>query len=66
MKLYVIYDHQGGGRLIGVFDCQERAWEIINIDPHYYKLYECELNSVTREAVQWAKSEENRRRLQKE
>lgn len=57
LKLYVLWDEMGGGRIIGVFTKQETAQKIIDLNPHYYRLAECEPDSVTSDALRWMDEE---------
>lgn len=53
MKLFVVYDEMGNGRLVGVFDSENKAIEIQNINLNYYRIVECELNEISKEALEW-------------
>ncbi|MCG8418673.1 MAG: hypothetical protein MJE77_12105 [Proteobacteria bacterium] len=64
MQLYVVIDTQGDGRIMGVFDSRESANELVGIDPNYYKLYPCMLNEVSSTSLRWARTDEQRSRLQ--
>lgn len=53
MKLFAVYDEMGSGRLVGVFDSESKAVEIQNLNLNYYRIYECNLNEIQKEALEW-------------
>lgn len=53
MKLFVVYDEMGSGRLVGVFDTEQKAVEIQSVNLNYYRIVECELNDIQKEALDW-------------
>ena len=57
MKLWVVTDAMGAGRVIGVFDSQALAERIARADPAYCAVHPCELNLPDDEALAWAQSE---------
>ena len=63
-KLYVVYDTLGAGRLLGVFDSEDKARLITDKYPSYYKLQVATINEVNKEALQWANSDEQRKFLE--
>ncbi|MFH2006894.1 MAG: hypothetical protein ABI333_09950 [bacterium] len=62
-RLYVVVDTKGSGRVLGVFDSHDRAADIVNRFPSYYKLYECRLNHIDPEVLGWADDDEQRQTL---
>ncbi len=55
MKLYVVFDTKGAGRLVGVFKNSKAAQRVLKMDPYYYQLHQCQLDEVTQEAKRWLK-----------
>jgi len=60
MRLFVVNDTKGSGRLIGVFDDLLKAEEIVQINPQYFKLRVCTLNEINAEVVRWSLSDRER------
>jgi hypothetical protein len=58
VDLYVVVDTMGAGRIVGVFDNEPRAREIIGPFGAYYKLYRCRLNQIDPEVLGWTKDPE--------
>lgn len=63
MDVFVVYDTKGAGRVVGVFDDRSRAQSVARINPHYFRLRQCTLNSINSEIVRWALSERERELL---
>ena len=63
MDLFVVFDSKGGGRLVGVFDSEEKAERVIQVDPYYYTRYKCALNSIHPNVLLWVQTEDQRTRL---
>ena len=53
MTVFVVYDEAGSGRLVGVFESEQDAIEVVTANPNYYRIYECELNKISSEALAW-------------
>lgn len=65
MKLYIIFDTKGCGRLVGVFDKKEHAEEVVSVEPNYYKMYACDLNRVNPRALSWLETDDKKALLEK-
>jgi hypothetical protein len=65
MKLYVVLDTKGDGRLVGVWDSKANAEELVNRYPAYYKLHTVELNKINRNVLKWTDNKEQKLFLQK-
>jgi hypothetical protein len=53
MTVYVVYDEAGSGRIVGVFESETDALEILKVNPNYYRISKCELNKISTEAMAW-------------
>jgi hypothetical protein len=56
VKVYVVVDTLGAGRIVGVFGCARRAAEIAAVDPCYYELHEHELDAIHPAALAWSRT----------
>ena len=56
-KVYIVYDTKGAGRILGVFDTEEKARRISDKYPAYYHLSTVELNKINKEVLNWVDSE---------
>ena len=65
MKVFVVYDLGGAGRVVGVFRSAYRANRIVAINPGYYRSTECRLDDVTDAAFEWLESLEQREKLER-
>jgi len=65
VKLFAVFDSQGSGRLVGIFDTKEKAERVIRVNPHYYTLHECRLNAVNLSVLCWVQTEMQRNELRK-
>ena len=60
MDLFVVVDTMGDGRIVGVFDSEAAAQNVIGTWDEYYKLRRCRLNQVDPEVLGWARNEAQR------
>jgi hypothetical protein len=60
MDVFVVVDTAGSGRIVGVFDDEAAAREVIGRWAEYYKLRRVTLNRVDPEVVDWARSEDQK------
>lgn len=65
MDLYVVLDTMGDGRVVGVFDSEAAAAQVIGEFRAYYKLHRCRLNEITAEALGWARDDLQRAHLER-
>jgi hypothetical protein len=65
MDVFVVIDTLGDGRIVGVFSSEESAREVIGEWGHYYKLHPCRMNRVDPAILGWARSDEQRRWLER-
>lgn len=65
MKVYVVYDLGGAGRVVGVFRSAYRANRIVAINPAYYRVTSCNLDDVSDAAFDWLESMDQRDRLER-
>lgn len=65
MKVYVVYDLGGAGRVVGVFRSAARANRVVSVNPAYYRVTACKLDDVTDSAFEWLESLDQRDKLQK-
>lgn len=63
MKLYVVVDTKGGGRILAVVDSKKWADKLMTLSPLYYKTHSVELNRMNPECLDWADSHEQALRL---
>ena len=61
--IHAVIDTKGAGRLVGIFDDNERAARIVAIDPAYFRLISVEPNTINPNAVAWLSSLEKREAL---
>ena len=64
MKLYVVLDTKGDGRLVGVWDSKRMAENLVNRYPAYYKLHVVELNRINQNILSWTDNKEQKLFLQ--
>ena len=64
MKLYVVLDTKGDGRLVGVWDSKSNANKLIKNYPAYYKLHIVELNKINKNILSWTDNKEQKIFLQ--
>ena len=65
MKLYVVLDTKGAGRLVGVWDSKRTADKLVKRFPAYYKLHIVELNKINQDVLSWTDNKEQKLFLQK-
>ena len=65
MKLYIVVDTKGSGRLVGAFDSLAAAEALSKAYPAYYKLHVVALNEINREALGWTDDDTQREFLEK-
>ena len=63
MKVFVVVDTKGDGRLVGVFDREEKANAVQRVNPHYFRVHAARLNDVNPAILSWALNEKERRCL---
>lgn len=63
MNLFCVVDTLGGGRIVGIFASPEVAARVLAIEPSYYQLHACTLDDVNPEAVEWARTTDQRAQL---
>jgi len=63
MKLYVVFDTKGGGRILAVVDSKKWADKLTNLSPIYYKAHSVELNQMNPECLDWVDNDEQAARL---
>ncbi|MBU1109420.1 MAG: N-acetyltransferase [Candidatus Riflebacteria bacterium] len=56
-QLFVVWDAIGDGRLVGVFDNELLAREILSVNSHYYRYYRCQFGHPTADAIDWLDQE---------
>ena len=56
-QLFVVWDALGDGRLVGVFDNEALAREILSVNPLYYRYYRCQFGQPTADAIDWLDQE---------
>ena len=64
-RVFVVLDTKGSGRVVGVFDDEARAAEILAINPQYYRMTPLRVNEVNPECVRWVQDADGRSRLQR-
>jgi len=55
--IFVVWDAIGDGRVVGVFDSEEFARELLSVNPHYYRYYRCHFGQPTPDAISWLDQE---------
>ncbi len=65
VRLFVVLDTKGAGRVVGVFDDEARAAEILAVNPQYYRVTPLRVNEVNPECVRWVQDADGRSRLQR-
>jgi len=65
VRLYVVYDLSGAGRLVGVFRSAVKAATVVAVNPEYYRVTACRLNDIRAEAVDWLSSLDQRDRVER-
>ncbi len=61
--MFVVYDKQGAGRVVGVFDERSLADRVMGVKKPYYELFECRMNEINPSALDWLPSEQHRQAL---
>ena len=64
MKLYVVIDTKGDGRLVGVWDSKKIVNKLIKKFPAYYKMHIADLNKINPEVLSWTDSGEQKKYLE--
>jgi hypothetical protein len=64
MKLYVVLDTKGEGRLVGIWDVKRQAEKLTKRYPAYYKLHTININQINPKALSWTDNDEQRRFLE--
>ena len=65
MELFVVIDTKGCGRLVGVFNCQQRAKRVANLSRLYYQVHAIQLNTVNPDVLDWTDNDIQAATLQK-
>jgi hypothetical protein len=65
VRLYVVYDLSGAGRLVGVFRSAVKAKNVLAVNPEYYRVTACRLNDIRAEAVDWLSSLNQQERVER-
>ncbi len=60
LRLWLVVDTLGAGRLIGAFSSSRRASIVASISRSYYRVHQLPLNSVSPEALDWTADDEQR------
>ena len=60
MKLFVVLDTKGDGRLVGVWDSKRPANKLVKRFPAYYKLHTVELNKLNQNILRWTDNKEQK------
>jgi hypothetical protein len=63
--VYVVMDMKGNGRVVGVFENEAKAEEILAINPMYYRLTRIGMNEVNPDCVRWVQDEQWRTKLER-
>ena len=58
-------DTKGAGRVVGVFDREAQAAEIVAINPQYYRMTPLRLNEINPDCVRWVQDANGRSRLER-
>jgi hypothetical protein len=61
--VYLVMDTKGSGRVVGVFEREVEASEIVAVSPQYYRLQTMRLNEVNPDCVRWVQDEKGREKL---
>jgi hypothetical protein len=64
-SVFVVVDTKGAGRVVGVFDNEPRASEVVAINPQYYRMTTIPLNEINPECVRWVQDEKGRAKLER-
>jgi hypothetical protein len=56
-KVFVVIDSKGAGRVLGVFDHQAHALEILAVRPSYCRVFPMHLNEIDSECLRWVQDE---------
>ena len=64
-RVFVVLDTKGAGRVVGVFDSEAQAAEIVAINPSYYRVTQLRLNEINPDCVRWVQDEQGRSRLER-
>ena len=63
--LFVVLDSKGAGRVVGVFEREAQAAEIVAINPSYYRVTPLRLNEINPDCVRWVQDSDGRSRLER-
>ena len=64
-KLFVVLDSKGAGRIVGVFEREAQALEILAVSPQYYRVFPMRVNEINPECVRWIQDEKGRESLER-
>jgi uncharacterized protein YjiS (DUF1127 family) len=64
-RVFVVLDTKGAGRVVGVFEREAQATEIVAINPQYYRLTQLRLNEINPDCVRWVQDSDGRSRLER-
>lgn len=64
-KVFVVLDSKGAGRIVGVFEREAQALEILGVSPQYYRVFPMRMNEINPECVRWVQDEKGRENLQR-
>lgn len=63
--VFVVLDTKGAGRVVGVFESESKAAEIVAVNPQYYRLTAIPMNEINPECVRWVQDEQGRSKLER-
>lgn len=63
MRVWVVLDLMGAGRVVGVFDSEEAAQRVVGPHSEYYKVHQVELNKLDPRVLEWVIRPEQRKHL---
>jgi len=64
MKLYIVVDTKGDGRLVGVWDSKKTVNKLIKKFPAYYKMHSADLNKLNPDVLNWTDTDEQKKYLE--
>jgi serine/threonine protein phosphatase PrpC len=64
MKLYIVIDTKGDGRLVGVWDSKKIVNRLVKKFPAYYKMHIADLNKINPEVFSWTDTDEQKKYLE--
>ena len=64
MKLYIVVDTKGDGRLVGVWDSKKIVNKLIKKFPAYYKMHIADLNKLNPDVLNWTDTDEQKKYLE--